>query len=86
MSFTKEMRDTFSRQTLQMEDALANAYYLLNVSHHNVEKIYASAVQNKIVGNYEKTFKIYYDFAVCFVGGMPCADSICSGICNRNGR
>lgn len=54
MSFTKEMRDTFSRQTLQMEDALANVYNLLDVSHHNVEKIYANAVQNKLVGNYEK--------------------------------
>ena len=54
MSFTKEMRDTFSRHTHQMEDALANVYNLLDVSHHNVEKIYADAVQNKIVGKNEK--------------------------------
>ena len=54
MSFTKEMHDTFSRRTLQMEDALANVYNLLDVSHHNVEKIYADAVQNKIVGKNEK--------------------------------
>lgn len=56
MSFTKEMRDTFSRHTLQMEDALANVYNLLDVSHHNVEKIYADAVQNKIVGKMRKCY------------------------------
>lgn len=54
MSFTKEMKDTFSSQSKLMIDASVNVYNLLDASHHSIEEIYANAIQNKsMVVDYE---------------------------------
>lgn len=55
MSFTQEMRNTFSDQSRQIVNTTENVYNLLSAAHHNLESLFAGGMENKIPSFLDKT-------------------------------